>query len=59
MANLHAPRLHHDRAPVLFWVAACVIAFALAFALAFGMGSLWAERRAEQAGVSLAATYNR
>jgi len=55
MANLHAPRLHRDRFPVRFWAAACLIAFALSF----GMGSVWAEQRAEQTGWTLAATYNR
>lgn len=57
MANLTAPRLRRDRVPLLFWAAACLIAFALSF----GMGSLWAERRAAQDGWTMAdaATFNR
>jgi hypothetical protein len=55
MTNVTAPRLHRDRAPVRFWAVACVIAFALAF----GMGSVWAEKRAQQDTWATAATYNR
>jgi hypothetical protein len=55
MANTFAPRLHRDRFPVRFWAVACLIAFALSF----GMGSVWADKRAQQDGWSTAATYNR
>ena len=56
MANLTAPRLRRDRAPAVFWAAACLIAFTLSFA----MGSVWAERRLVQDGwTTAAATFNR
>jgi hypothetical protein len=46
MSAIPAPRLRNDRRQILFWAAAC----ALAFALAFVLGTVWTGKRTVQEG---------
>ena len=54
MSVFPTPRLHLNRAQLLFWIAACVVAFTLAY----GLGTVWIERRTVQEGWIPTSTYH-
>ena len=54
MSAIPAPRLRNDRAQIIFWAAACVIAFALAY----GLATVWIGKRTVQEGWISTSTYH-